>query len=198
MLNNIPLHSPTPIVGTPFDVKANFEYPFPPDREVTPVSSSAPTLSNAFSSCSQHFYSTSPSHITSISPPPLSTSYNYKLQAKMRQVHTREPPVPPELIRRRRRSKGLRTRSPSSDSYRAESETSEDINWGSVLSYTTDSVVDLDTGQRERKREREAKRDGSVDLGRSTRMRQAEGERRAADKALTSSVPASSDLRYQK
>lgn len=186
LLNNIPLHSPTPIVGTPFDVKANFEYPFPPDREPTPVSSSAP-----ISSC---FHSTSPSHIISISPPPLSMSYNHKLQTKMRHAHTREPPVPPELIRRRRRSVGLRARSPSTE--RTEGDAREDINRGSVFFNSTDGSADPDTGQKEKRRERTS--DGSAGPGSSSRARQRKGDRRAADKA-THLIPSTcSGMRPQK
>jgi hypothetical protein len=82
------------------------------------------------------------------------------------------------------------------------------MSWGNVMSYSTDASVDLDTGQKGRKAEREMKRDGSVGRGRGrgTRIRhpdvtsahRREDGRHATNKSPTSAAPTgiSSDLKH--
>jgi len=194
LVHNIPLHSPTPIVGTPFDVTANYEYPFPPDHDHHHhPSSSVPTIPSPIltsrppSTGSQHLLSGSPPpHIVkSISPPPVSASYTFSLtHLKMR---SREPPVPPGLITKRRRIS--EARSASNDSIRSGSDVSEDaspMSRGSAVSRSADSSPAQDTRNstlwlRERKKEREVIGDGSVDLSRNVRINEAE----AVDAAAT-------------
>jgi len=99
------LHSPTPIVGTPFDVKANYEYPFPANHDHHPSSSvptiPSPILTSRPPSAGSLLSGSPPPHILkSTSPPPVSASYTYShTHPKMR---SREPPVPPGLITKRR------------------------------------------------------------------------------------------------
>jgi len=114
----------------------------------------------------------------------------------MRLAHTREPPVPPELIERRRLNKSLGSRTPSHESFRTESDASGDMSWSNVLSYSTDGSVELDTGQRERKNGRGMKRHASMGRGRGGRIRNPdvaftrcrEDGRYAGDKTPTPSV----------
>lgn len=131
ILRNIPLHSPTPIVGTPFDLRKNFEYPFPPDhaphpcepdRALTlpahpsnvsvhavhtthplPTPAAAPRAplartnghASARTPASPHTH-TNGAGSPGLSPPALHTHSHPKMR-------TREPPVPPGLITKRRR-----------------------------------------------------------------------------------------------
>lgn len=193
LLSNVSLHSPSPIVGTPFDVKANkFEYPFPDLDEQTspsvPTNSSPQSISRPPSSGSQHLLSSSPPpHVArNISPPPINFLNYTPAHPKMR-AKNREPPVPPGLITKRRRiSDTMRARSPSNESVRTESDTSGDVSpmsWGSVLS-SVESLMDHDPNtislMRERKKEREVIGDGSVDLGRNVRINEAEAVDAAA------------------
>jgi len=189
LVHNIPLHSPTPIVGTPFDVKANYEYPFPANHDHHPSSSvptiPSPILTSRPPSASSLLSGSPPPHILkSTSPPPVSASYTYShTHPKMR---SREPPVPPGLITKRRICEA---RSASNDSIRSGSDVSEDaspMSRGSAVPRSADSSPEQDTRNstlwlRERKKEREVIGDGSVDLSRSVRINEAE----AIDAAAT-------------
>jgi hypothetical protein len=180
LTHNIPLHSPTPIVGTPFNVNANFEYPFPPDQDSsgpTPSSTSRPP-----SAGSLHFLSSSPlpHRAKSISPPPVSASYTYSpAHPKMR---SREPPIPPGLITKRRPIS--ESRSASNDSISENSDASGDVgltSLGSVMSGSADIWPEQPSfGLRERKIGREVIGDVSVDLSRNVRINEAEAVDAAA------------------
>jgi len=189
LVHNIPLHSPTPIVGTPFDVKATYEYPFPQDLDCHP-SSSVPSIpspvsgSRPSSAGSQHILRGSPPHMAkSGSPPPASASYPFPLvHPKMR---SREPPIPPGLITKHRRIWGSVSSSNDIISAYDMIEDTSQMSRGPV-SISVDSSLEQDArnlndGLRERKREREVIGDGSVDLNRNVRINQAE----AIDAAAT-------------
>ena len=193
LTHNIPLHSPTPIVGTPFDVNANYEYPFPPDHNSHP-SSSVPSIQSPISTsrppstCSLHMLSNSPPPHTakSTSPPPVSSSYTYpRAHPKMR---PHEPPVPPGLITKRRRLSAAR--SGSNDSIQTNSDANEDVSPKTTLSSYPDNALDLRSQMpsyelRGRKKEKGLIGDGSVDLGRSVRINEAEAVDAAAARRNT-------------
>ena len=190
LLHAIPLHSPTPIVGTPFDAKANkFEYPFPPLGE-----SSAPNDPRPLSSSprpragSQHILSGSPPpHAMKCASPPFSLRKYSPTHPKFRS-NVREPPVPPGIVTRRRRisDNATRARSSSIDSSRSrtESDASGNISpmsWSSMLLSSADSSLECsDPSQRlvselrERKNGREIIGDGAIDLEKRVRINEAE------------------------
>jgi len=171
LTHNIPLHSPTPMVGTPFDVKANYEYPFPRDYE---HSSSVPAIlipnmtSRPPSAGSLHMLSGSPPpHMgISVSPPPVSASYTSSpAHPKMR---SREPPVPPSLITKRRPNSKVRRE--SNDSIRGNSDATEDaspMGGGSIMSGSGRDLSEQPSIvlRERRKKDRDAIEEGSVDFG---------------------------------
>jgi hypothetical protein len=182
LTHNIPLHSPTPIVGTPFDLNTNFEYPFPPDQD-RPAGANIPNpTSRPPSTGSYHLLSSSPPPYIakSISPPPVSANYTYSpAHPKMR---SREPPIPPGLISKRRRMS--ESRSASNDSIRTSCDVTGDVSpmsWSYAMSRSADSLPEpSNSGIRERKKDREVIGDGSVDLGRNVRINEAEAVDAAA------------------
>ncbi|KAF7977059.1 hypothetical protein HWV62_4842 [Athelia sp. TMB] len=139
----VPLHSPTPLVGTPFDPRTSFEYPFPPPR--SPTSAPPPYNHNPYSHLHQpsplwlqgHTHARTipspsplPSRPASAGPPaswtpsPDRASPTLKLRARLMRG-AGEPPVPPGLVKRRRISEaalrdfgraGVAVRSPSEGS----------------------------------------------------------------------------------
>ncbi|KAF7977160.1 hypothetical protein HWV62_4585 [Athelia sp. TMB] len=116
----VPLHSPTPLVGTPFDPRTSFEYPFPPPPSTVP-----PTHHQYHHPYHHHHAplplwlqghthpypraSTSPvavpSRPASAGPSPDRdrdrASPTHRLRARLMRG-AGEPPVPPGLVKRRR------------------------------------------------------------------------------------------------
>lgn len=136
LVHNIPLRSPTLIMGTPFDVTVNYEYPFPLDHPPSTVPTiSSPTMQLP-SASSQHLLSSSlPPHVAkSISPPPISGSYSHSLTHP--KMQSPEPPIPPGIITRRQMSKA---RSASNDSIRS-GDANENVSSISCRSATLSSV----------------------------------------------------------
>jgi len=115
-----------------------------------------------------------------ISPPPVSASYTYSpAHPKMR---SREPPIPPGLITKRRPISG--SRSASNDSISENSDANGDVgpmSLGSAMSGSADILQEQpDFGLRGRKKGREVIGDGSVDLSRNVRINEAEAVDAAA------------------
>ncbi|KAH9939495.1 hypothetical protein B0H21DRAFT_35772 [Amylocystis lapponica] len=102
-LENLILHSPSSIVGTPFDLSPRFEYPFP----------SSPSEPNMFMPYSASLHNI-PSLLdvgfaTSLSTATLPLSAGPRTRADPRgyspthpKLHPRDPPVPPGLAKKRR------------------------------------------------------------------------------------------------
>lgn len=185
LTHSIPLHSPTPLVSTPFDVSANYEYPFPPDHEYH-ASSSVASIPIPSRTCrppsagSLPMLSGSPPpHMSmSISPPPVSA--NYRSSPAHPKMRSREPPIPPGLITKRRPMD--ETRRESNDSIGSGSAPSEDASPMSTMLCSADcSKEQWSFRIREGKKNREMISDGSVDLGKNVRINEAA----AADLAAT-------------
>lgn len=87
-------------MGTPFDLGAQpFEYPFPP-AQGSPTDPFLP-LSSAITAHSHAQLPPWPIHISKsfpLTPPPLG---RFKAHPKLRPATTREPPVPPGLVKRK-------------------------------------------------------------------------------------------------
>ncbi|KAI9057344.1 hypothetical protein FKP32DRAFT_1681704 [Trametes sanguinea] len=112
-LGSLNLHSPSSIVGTPFDISPRFEYPFPPATcsppfpsvyEFDPVMPFFPALASAMS-------------MPCVPPPvsipfavsPIAASLPGRTRVETRgfspthpRLQPRDPPVPPSLVRKRR------------------------------------------------------------------------------------------------
>ena len=183
----VPLHSPTPIVGTPFDAN-KFEYPFPPLGDSSASNDPRPLSSSPRppSACSQHILPGSPqSHTVKYESPPFRLRKYSPTPAKFLS-NVREPPVPPGLVTKRHRISDdvTRARSLSMDSAHTESDASWNISpmsWGSVLSSSADSSLEcsdpsqrLVSEQRERKSGRGVIGDGTIDLEKRVRINEAE------------------------
>ncbi|KAF9016609.1 hypothetical protein BDZ89DRAFT_1075451 [Hymenopellis radicata] len=109
-LTDLKLHSPSEIIGTPFDVDPRFEYPFP--EPSSSGSDQLPTLPSLTTSLSASSISSASS---SASSAPLNPSFPLYLflpilsptRTKVR-IDTDSVPVPPSVAeKRRRRSLGL-------------------------------------------------------------------------------------------
>ncbi|KAH9902988.1 hypothetical protein C8Q73DRAFT_785597 [Cubamyces lactineus] len=116
-LGNLHLHSPSSIVGTPFDISPRFEYPFPPTTcsppfpsffEFDPLMSSFPypALSGSYSSAPPVV---SPVSMPSYPLPPIAVGLSGRTRAETRmfspthpRLQPRDPPVPPSLAKKRR------------------------------------------------------------------------------------------------
>ncbi|KAI0714267.1 hypothetical protein C8T65DRAFT_738734 [Cerioporus squamosus] len=112
-LSDLVLHSPSSIVGTPFDLSPRFEYPFPPPG--CPPQVSYHDYDGMFSQSGMH----SSPLATFPSVPPLSAPVNMPsvpyggaIPAKVKsdarsfspthiKLNSRDPPVPPGLVKRR-------------------------------------------------------------------------------------------------
>ncbi|KAI0368599.1 hypothetical protein BV20DRAFT_447276 [Pilatotrama ljubarskyi] len=112
-LSSLNLHSPSSIVGTPFDVSPRFEYPFPPATCSPPFPSiydfdpALPSIPPLYSHMSA---------FPSMAPPPASTSTHFMsgaLTSRTRgdtrsfspthpKLQSRDPPIPPSLVKKRR------------------------------------------------------------------------------------------------
>ncbi|CAL1716030.1 unnamed protein product [Somion occarium] len=102
-LGDISLHSPSSILGTPFDVSSpKFEYPFPltvPESGIITPPSSIPSISSPLS----FFPDSNHSIMSSALPPsmPNHTPKSHQPSTHMR-LPSRDPPVPPGLAKKRR------------------------------------------------------------------------------------------------
>ena len=108
-LNNLPLHSPSSeIVGTPFaNDNTRFEYPFPCANQTCGSGSSSVTSgptspSTSPSSSSFPALSTSSQMLKQLSFPPPSHRPSYNVTHPKLKVQA-DPPVPPNLLKRRLR-----------------------------------------------------------------------------------------------
>ncbi|TFK94080.1 hypothetical protein K466DRAFT_572133 [Polyporus arcularius HHB13444] len=111
-LDTLVLHSPSSIVGTPFDPSPRFEYPFP-------APGCPPQLGNDYDPMCQGSMFSSSSHAAYPSVPPLAAPVNVpsviyggaipsKVKVDVRgfspthiKLNPRDPPVPPRLAKRR-------------------------------------------------------------------------------------------------
>ncbi|KAI0710197.1 hypothetical protein C8Q76DRAFT_695285 [Earliella scabrosa] len=115
-LSSLTLHSPSSIVGTPFDPSPRFEYPFPascapPVLQVDPALPSFPILASPLLSFPHMLSGLPPSlplTIPSLAPsgPAVPTT---KVKAEFRsfspthpKLQAREPPIPPGLVKKRK------------------------------------------------------------------------------------------------
>lgn len=109
-LDDIPLHSPSSqIVGTPFaNDNTRFEYPFPDTNQISSSESSSATsdfsgsVPSTSPSTSFQTLSSSSQILTQLSFPPLSHHPTYNITHPKMKVQT-NPPVPPNLVKRRLR-----------------------------------------------------------------------------------------------
>ncbi|OCH95367.1 hypothetical protein OBBRIDRAFT_883925 [Obba rivulosa] len=93
-LSHLVLHSPSPFVGTPFDLSPRFEYPFPPAAASAPdVSLPAPPFPPFCVSAS--LSALSPASRAALSPASMRSHAHPKLPNS-------QPPVPPGLALKRR------------------------------------------------------------------------------------------------
>lgn len=97
-LTDLSLHSPSSIVGTPFDVSSpRYEYPFPtPDAQEY-----EPTLGAALLGNNSH-----PFVVAATQPPPLLSHPERAFVATHPRHFLRDPPVPPSLVAKKRKSTG--------------------------------------------------------------------------------------------
>lgn len=99
VIEDLSLHSPSSIVGTPFDVSPRFEYPFPsdipePPPTVLPIHASLAIQFSAFPNTT-----TVASPTLTLSNPPPRESRGFL--ATHPKLQTREPPIPPGLSKKR-------------------------------------------------------------------------------------------------
>ncbi|CDO75551.1 hypothetical protein BN946_scf184883.g13 [Trametes cinnabarina] len=120
-LGSLNLHSPSSIVGTPFDISPRFEYPFPPATssppfpslyDFDPVMPSFPASASAMSMM--------PSMPPSVSIPFAVSSMATSLPGRARvetrgfspthpRLQPRDPPVPPSLVKKRKLQQAVTT-----------------------------------------------------------------------------------------
>ncbi|KAL7279167.1 hypothetical protein ACG7TL_007007 [Trametes sanguinea] len=112
-LGSLNLHSPSSIVGTPFDISPRFEYPFPPTTcsppfpsvyEFDPVMPFFPALASAMS-----MPCVPPSVSIPFAVSPIAASLPGRTRMETRgyspthpRLQPRDPPVPPSLVRKRK------------------------------------------------------------------------------------------------
>ncbi|KAI0833431.1 hypothetical protein BC628DRAFT_1294093, partial [Trametes gibbosa] len=116
-LGSLNLHSPSSIVGTPFDISPRFEYPFPPPPascsphfqsvfDFDPVIQAFPALANHAAGLP----SGAPSMPSAVSHPAMSvmlpcrprSSEQRSFSPTHLKLQTRDPPVPPSLVKKRK------------------------------------------------------------------------------------------------
>lgn len=95
-LANLTLHSPSSIVGTPFDLSPRFEYPFPAGAVSEPDFSLAAASYPAFPSALAAFSLLSSTSMPALPP---TTARPAPTHPKLRSC---QPPVPPGLAKKRR------------------------------------------------------------------------------------------------
>ncbi|KAI0359914.1 hypothetical protein OH77DRAFT_1517492 [Trametes cingulata] len=113
-LSGLNLHSPSSIVGTPFDISPRFEYPFPPATCSPPFPSiydfdpALPTIPPLGSHMSA-FPSIAPPPVASTSFPFMSGALTGRTRGDIRsfspthpKLQSRDPPIPPSLVKKRR------------------------------------------------------------------------------------------------
>ncbi|OBZ72061.1 hypothetical protein A0H81_08031 [Grifola frondosa] len=108
-LDNLSLHSPSSIVGTPFELSPRFEYPFPLSSEMetdTTLSSPLSTLSSPLTPLNNPLAFTIP-FTTGLPSFPLSSAPRHRSELHSHspthpKLHPRDPPVPPGLVKKRR------------------------------------------------------------------------------------------------
>ncbi|KAI0327803.1 hypothetical protein GY45DRAFT_1081242 [Cubamyces sp. BRFM 1775] len=116
-LGSLNLHSPSSIVGTPFDISPRFEYPFPPatcsppfpsffEFDPSMASFPYPALSTSIPSAPPVV---PPVSIPSYPLPPIAVGLPGRARAETRsfspthpRLQPRDPPVPPSLVKKRR------------------------------------------------------------------------------------------------
>ncbi|KAI0749369.1 hypothetical protein C8Q80DRAFT_619996 [Daedaleopsis nitida] len=113
-LSSLNLHSPSSIVGTPFDLSPRFEYPFPnpcapPVVQDVTVEAVPPSISMLTSPLSvmSPILNFMPGSLP-LSMPSFNQSFASKPKAESRfspthpKLHARDPPVPPSLVKKRK------------------------------------------------------------------------------------------------
>ncbi|KAI0775247.1 hypothetical protein BD413DRAFT_471570 [Trametes elegans] len=116
-LDNLSLHSPSSIVGTPIDISPRFEYPFPP------VTCSPPFPSIYDFDPGASSFSALPSTVAAMSPvvspipisfpfPPIASVLPGRARGETRsfspthpRLQPRDPPIPPSLVKKRKLNK---------------------------------------------------------------------------------------------
>ncbi|KAK2462971.1 hypothetical protein APHAL10511_005023 [Amanita phalloides] len=110
-MTDLALHSPSPIVGTPFATSARFEYPFP-DCSASSSSLAASLASSSsspgsHSSCPLNFPISLPPSVhfhrpfAFVSQPSLSSAATNSHSPTHPKLRLQNPPVPPTLIKKR-------------------------------------------------------------------------------------------------
>ncbi|GJE96226.1 hypothetical protein PsYK624_124200 [Phanerochaete sordida] len=98
-LSDLSLHSPSSIVGTPFDVSPRFEYPFPPSGSSAEADSYPPSLNRMMSPFLVPYHS---AFLPALPPPlPLSRPEARSHSPTHPKLQHRDPPVPPTLAKKR-------------------------------------------------------------------------------------------------
>lgn len=101
-LSDLTLHSPSSIVGTPFDVSPRFEYPFPPSDSSSEIDISS---SPAFHAMTQTYMPYPPGSFGAHShyySPPMPSSRSERSYSPTRPKRLlRDPPIPPSLAKKR-------------------------------------------------------------------------------------------------
>ena len=103
-LTSLSLHSPSSIVGTPFDVSPRFEYPFPPsDGNVEPEMPAVPSFMPFTSPFAMALSATfgPPSIPPPSLPPSISRGEARSHSPTHPKLQPRDPPVPPTLAKKR-------------------------------------------------------------------------------------------------
>ncbi|KAK7691018.1 hypothetical protein QCA50_006121 [Cerrena zonata] len=99
-LNEIAFHSPSSIIGTPFDISPRFEYPFPLSSEPDPITLlSTSSITSPLSHLPGPYLPSAPSMVLS-TPMPLARP-TYSTHLKLKAKPSKEPPVPPGLAKKR-------------------------------------------------------------------------------------------------
>lgn len=110
-LRDISLHSPSSIVGTPFDFSSpRFEYPFPSaaaDPEITVPSTLPPTMSTHYSTFQASIVASMPHFPIPSVAFPRSDARSHPPAHSRLHAPIREPPIPPSLAKKKRWSLGL-------------------------------------------------------------------------------------------
>ncbi|KAI8980153.1 hypothetical protein BD414DRAFT_112489 [Trametes punicea] len=113
-LSSLNLHSPSSIVGTPFDISPRFEYPFPPATcsppfpslyDFDPAIPSFPSLASSIAAIPTGV----PPMPASFPFPPIATALPGRTRGETRsfspthpRLQHRDPPVPPSLVKKRK------------------------------------------------------------------------------------------------